>query len=229
VVKQLSEILQTITALPVLYSFRRCPYAIRARLGIYFSQLPVAIREVSLKQKPSTMLQCSPKGTVPVLVLADGQVIDESLDILRWALDRSDPNNLASGLSDQQWVLAMQLIEQNDGNFKYYLDRYKYADRYPQQTAQYYRQQAEVFLQSLEQRLSQSVYLLGDSLSLADIAILPFIRQFSMVDVEWFNSSPYPQLQHWRQQCLDAVWFKACMMKFQLWHSGDSVSLFPTQ
>lgn len=226
VVKQLTEPLPTTTVLPVLYSFRRCPYAIRARLAIYFSKLPVAIREISLKQKPAAMLQCSPKGTVPVLVLPDGQVIDESLDIMEWALAHCDPDKLAVGLSSQQLLHTRRLIEKNDGDFKYFLDRYKYADRYPQQTAAEYRQAAESFLSELERCLSNSRYLLGDNLSLADIAILPFIRQFSMVDIEWFNNSPYPLLQHWRQQCLESSWFKACMIKLPLWQSEDETTIF---
>ena len=213
----------------MLYSFRRCPYAIRARLGLYFSQQPVAIREISLKQKPAAMLQCSPKGTVPVLVLPEGRVIDESLDIIEWALAQHDPDQLMTALSDQQLSQARALIAKNDGEFKHYLDRYKYADRYPQQTAADYRQCAEVFLVELEQCLSNSPYVLGETLSLADIAILPFIRQFSMVDIEWFNHSPYPHLQRWRQQCLEATWFKACMIKLPLWQSEDEVTIFAPQ
>jgi glutathione S-transferase len=164
--------------LPILYTFRRCPYAIRARLSIAVSGVSVEYREIALRNKPQAMLLISPKGTVPVLQLADGRVIDQSLDIMLWALALNDP---------QQWLQgekslpesAKALIDTNDGPFKFWLDRYKYADRHPEQSAEHYRQQAEEFLQSLERLLEVREYLLGEHLSIADMAIFPFIRQFA--------------------------------------------------
>src|SRR5690554_5339291 len=163
---------------PILYSFRRCPYAMRARLGILFAGLQVELREIVLRNKPAQMLAISPKGTVPVLQLPDGQVIDESLDIMRCALQLQDPQQL---LDESTLTQGYALIEQNDRQFKHWLDRYKYADRYPEMTQLEYRLQGEVFLQQLEQLLNQS-FLLGDKISLADIGIMPFIRQFAHVD-----------------------------------------------
>ena len=174
-----------------LYSFRRCPYAMRARLGIVFAELNVELREIELKNKPAPMLAISPKGTVPVLQLSasdgtSGRVLEESQDILMWALERHDPQ----GLLDTDLSRAQALIQQNDDEFKYWLDRYKYADRHPQQTQLEYRQQGEVFLQQLEQLLTEHSYLLGDRISVADIAIMPFVRQFAHVDREVFFSLP---------------------------------------
>ena len=137
--------------LPILYSFRRCPYAIRARLAIYVSNTKVELREVKLADKPKELISCSPKGTVPVLQLTDGTIIDESKDIMLWALNKNDPNNwLVSRKVEKQET--NRLIDINDNEFKQYLDHYKYADRFPEQTIEYYRQQGEVFLQLLEKK-----------------------------------------------------------------------------
>lgn len=134
--------------LPILYSFRRCPYAIRARMAIIYASIPVEIREVELKNKPEDMLAISPKGTVPVLEITNGAVIEESLDIMRWALAQHDLEHWLRFSNE-----AGRLIKWNDGDFKYYLDRYKYADRFPDFSQENYRKQAEVFLTELEARL----------------------------------------------------------------------------
>ena len=213
------------TALHRLYSFRRCPYAMRARLGIVFAKLQVELREIVLKNKPAQMLAISPKGTVPVLQLlgSDKQVLEESLEILQWALAQNDPH----GLLNTDLVRAHALIEQNDQQFKHWLDRYKYADRHPQFSQLEYRQQGEVFLQVLEELLGKNTYLLGDHISIADIGIMPFVRQFAHVDREVFYSLPYPHLQQWLTDWLEHPAFQQVMVKFKPWQDGDEVVLFP--
>ncbi|MDO6461902.1 glutathione S-transferase [Granulosicoccaceae sp. 1_MG-2023] len=211
------------THLPRLYSFRRCPYAMRARLAILFAGLQVVLREVELKNKPAAMLEISPKGTVPVLQLADGTVIEESRDILFWALAQQDPH----GLLDGDPAYAEALIERNDGEFKYWLDRYKYADRYPQMTQLCYRQRGEVFLQALESRLATQRCLSGERPGVADIAVMPFVRQFAHVDREAFYSLPYPNLQAWLQGWLAQPVFLQCMCRYQPWQEGAPELLFP--
>ncbi|MBA6412465.1 glutathione S-transferase [Parahaliea sp. F7430] len=212
-----------------LYSFRRCPYAMRARLGILFAELTVELREIVLKNKPAEMLAISPKGTVPVLELLDdkGQhqgLIEESKEILEWALQINDPQ----GLLNTDLQTANTLIEQNDNEFKHYLDRYKYADRYPEQSQSAYREQGEVFLQVLEKLLSKNHYLLGKHISIADIAIMPFVRQFAHVDREVFYRLPYPQLQQWLRDWLEHPLFLQVMTKYQPWQAGDELVVFPT-
>ena len=191
-----------------LYSFRRCPYAMRARMALRYCGVPVEIVEVSLKAKPAEMLAISPKGTVPVLN-ADGRVIDESLEIMRWALAQNDP---------QDWLLSgdarvAELIEANDQVFKVHLNRYKYAERYPEQPMEVYRAEGEMFLRRLEELLERRDYLLTDHPSLADIALLPFVRQFAHVDREWFAQTPYVRLQAWLQRFLESELFTSIMKK----------------
>jgi glutathione S-transferase len=206
--------------LPVLYSFRRCPYAMRARLALYASGVAVELREVSLRDKPASMLAASPKGSVPVLILPDGRVIDESRDIMQWALRRHDPDGWL-GKNDSHVDAATQLISENDTTFKYHLDRFKYPDRYPEYPQSHYRSEAEVFLLNLENRLGTSRFLLGDELSVADVAIFPFIRQFAEVDKDWFALAPYPKLRRWLKGLIDSQDFTAVMEKYAIWHPGD--------
>lgn len=209
-----------VTALPILYTFRRCPYAMRARLAIVVSGISVEHREIVLRNKPQAMLAISPKGTVPVLQLADGRVIEQSLDIMLWALALNDP---------QQWLqgdkslpdAAKALIDTNDGPFKFWLDRYKYADRYPEHPAGHYRRQAEEFLQQLECLLGAQEYLAGARLSIADMAIFPFIRQFAAVDREWFAARNYMRLQKWLDGRLRSDLFSAVMVKRDRWVPPD--------
>ncbi|CAG0952274.1 glutathione S-transferase [Methylophilaceae bacterium] len=197
---------------PVLYSYRRCPYAMRARMALRYAGIEVEIREISLKDKPRHILQCSPKGTVPVLVLHDGTVVDESLDIMEWALAQHDPDGWRRDIG-----LAMPLITENDGSFKRALDRYKYAVRFPEQPAETYRKEGERFLATLEARLSGHRYLLGDVLHQADVAIFPFVRQFSMVDADWFAASAYPALRSWLHGLVDSELFTGAMQKYPAW------------
>ncbi|WP_150305395.1 glutathione S-transferase [Pseudomonas saliphila] len=215
-------------SLPRLYSFRRCPYAMRARLGLLFAELQVELREIVLKNKPAQMLAISPKGTVPVLELAEDdsaerRIIEESREILEWALRQNDPQ----GLLNVDLVSANSLIDQNDNEFKHWLDRYKYADRHPELTQSEYRQKGEVFLQALEQLLAKNRYLLGSNISIADIGIMPFVRQFAHVDQEVFYNLPYPHLQQWLRDWLANPVFQQVMIKFQPWQEGDEMVVFP--
>ena len=190
----------------VLYSFRRCPYAMRARMALRYSGVPLSIVEVSLKAKPAEMLAASPKGTVPVLVCADGRVIEQSLEIMHWALGQHDPDN---------WLQADDagLIEANDSVFKVLLDRYKYAIRYPEQPMEHYRAQGVGYLQRLEHLLAHTPYLAGPALSLVDVALAPFVRQFAHVDRDWFEQAPYPRLRAWLERFLASELFTSIMTK----------------
>ena len=195
-----------------LYSFRRCPYAMRARMALRYCAVAVEIVEVSLKAKPAQMLALSPKGTVPVLNVG-GQVIDESLAIMRWALAQNDPEDWLLKDDPAAQGLMAGLIEENDLVFKVHLNRYKYAERYPEQPLEHYRAEGEVFLRRLEALLAQRDYLLADHLSLADVALAPFVRQFAHVDREWFAGAPYPRLQQWLERFLASALFTGVMAK----------------
>ncbi|MFN5856095.1 MAG: glutathione S-transferase [Pseudanabaenaceae cyanobacterium] len=214
--------------LPILYSFRRCPYAIRARMALAYAEITYELREVSLKNKPKEMLEISPKGTTPVMQIFDAaqnfMVLEESLDIMCWALQQNDPLNWGN-LSNDDLEIANQLITTNDREFKQALDRYKYANRFPEQSPEFYRQQAEEFLKILERKLcdhSQSVnsqFLIGDRQTLVDVAVFPFVRQFAYVDIEWFNASSYLNLQRWLRWHESSMLFELVMQKFPVWES----------
>ncbi|MBP6020587.1 MAG: glutathione S-transferase [Burkholderiaceae bacterium] len=216
--------------LPVLYSFRRCPYAMRARLAIAASQQSCELREVVLRNKPQAMLDVSPKATVPVLV-ADGLVIDESLDIMLWALRRHDPQHLlgADGTDSADSVLAamLDLIGQCDSAFKGHLDRYKYPQRYDLASGVADRNAAaQWLLHALEARLSGG-YLFGSSLMLADLAIAPFVRQYAHTDKAWFDAQPWPALSAWLDGFLNNPLFEQVMAKYPAWEQGAQGVLFP--
>lgn len=219
--------------LPVLYSFRRCPYAMRARLAIAVSGQRCELREIVLRNKPPEMLAASPKGTVPVLVLPSGDVIDESLDIMLWALRRNDPEGW---LTPQRGSLdAMQaLIAENDGTFKQSLDRYKYPNRYPlehsgdvQQFAQVHQAHGAGWLAGLESRLESGGWLLGNGASLADMAILPFVRQFAHTDTAWFAAQPWPNLLAWLARWEAGALYQSVMEKYPPWQTGRAGVDFP--
>ncbi|QAY86583.1 glutathione S-transferase [Pseudomonas arsenicoxydans] len=195
-----------------LYSFRRCPYAMRARMALRYSGVALDIIEVSLKAKPAEMLALSPKGTVPVLSV-DGHVIDESLAIMRWALAQNDPQDWLLKDDPAGQTLTTALIEENDQAFKLHLNRYKYAERYPEQPMAVYRAQGEVFLRELDELLDGRDYLLAEHPTLADVALMPFIRQFAHVDREWFAQTPYVRLQAWLQRFLESALFTGVMQK----------------
>lgn len=198
----------------------------RARLALYASGVAVELREVALRDKPESMLAASQKGSVPVLVLPDGCVIDESWDIMQWALRQHDPDGWL-GENNRYVDCATPLVIENDTAFKNSLDRYKYADRYPEHPQIHYRSEAEIFLLQLETRLSATHYLLGDAMSIADVAIFPFIRQFAKVDKHWFAKAPYASLQRWLKDFLDSERFAAVMKKYSVWHPGVPTVIMP--
>ena len=204
---------------PVLYSFRRCPYCMRAHMALKYSGIKVELREVDLQDYPPQALKISAKATVPVLQLPDGTVIDESWDILKWALTQNDPDNW-SGKNNEHALDAEILIETNDFSFKEDLDHYKYADRHPEHSEEHYRKSCEVFIEELEDMLSENSYLLVDELSLADIGVLPFVRQFSLVDKEWFEQAPYPRVRQWLNELINSELFNDVFKKHELWQES---------
>ena len=214
------------SAYPILYSFRRCPYAMRARLALIVSDRICELREVVLRDKPRDMLAASAKGTVPVLVNLDGQVLDESIDIMLWALNQHDPEGwLRPELGDLQTML--DLIAQFDQEFKYHLDRYKYAERYPGTNPQTHQAAGAVYLARLNAQLSETQHLFGDRLSLADMAIAPFVRQFAHSDQTWFSQQPWLQLQTWLDRLIGSEIYSQAMQKYPKWESGQAGVRFP--
>jgi len=212
---------------PILYSFRRCPYAMRARLALTYSRIDVELREVVLRNKPVEMTQISPKATVPVLQL-DQQIIDESIDIMRWAIAQHDPADWAAKSQGDTTQKALnQLIEENDFAFKPLLDRYKYFERYPEHSQLEYRAQALLFIDKLEYQLQQSQWLFGSTPTLADMAILPFIRQFAHVDKDWFFQAPYPSIQQWLNRYLNSTQYSVIMKKYAPWQASSTPIIFP--
>ena len=214
--------------LPVLYSFRRCPYAMRARLALRVAGLRLEWREVVLRDKPAELLAASPKGTVPVLVLPDGTVIDQSLDIMRWALRQHDPHGwLNAGPDGSGQHHTQAWIDLNDGPFKALLDRYKYPERHPERSATAWRDEAVArMLLPMEQALQSHPQLLGPQVSLADMALLPFVRQFAQVDADWFAQAPLPALQRWLQDHLASPLFHSVMDKAEPWVPGQAPVMF---
>lgn len=213
-------------ALPILYTFRRCPYAMRARLALMVAGIACELREVKLANKPPEMLEISPKATVPVLQLPDGTVIDESIDIMRWALAQNDPEGWLDG--DEA-----PLIDRNDGSFKRHLDRYKYPTRYPDEaggdeaTFRYDNQtKGLTILIDLDMRLGGQGQLCGARRTLADMAIFPFVRQFANTDRDWFDEQGLPHLHDWLEGHLASDLFASIMPKYAPWQSGDEVTLF---
>jgi len=191
-------------------------------MALRYAEIQVELREVSLANKPQSMLDVSPKGTVPVLLLPNGRVLDESLDIMYWALDKNDPNHWRIDTDDS---LAKRILNKNDGLFKDDLDHYKYSDRHPAQSSIYYRGQCEVFLIELEKQLNRHAYLFGKHLCLIDIAIFPFIRQFAFVDKDWFDQSPYPELQRWLSEMLGLDLFTRVMNKNKFWELNSDIQV----
>lgn len=233
--------------LPILYSFRRCPYAMRARLSLTVSGQACRLREILLRDKPAEMIEISPKATVPVLLLPDGTVLEESLDIMRWALGRNDPDQWLIP-EDGDTAAMWALIAESDGDFKHHLDRYKYASRHGADTdPDHHREQGLAFLQKLEARLAQEsrgqgpagqgtagqgpteqAQLFGDRPCLADFAIFPFVRQFANTDRAWFDAAPLPRLQVWLEGHITAPLFDGVMQKFPVWAAGDPEPVFPS-
>ena len=218
--------------MPILYTFRRCPYAMRARLAIAVSGQPVELREVALKNKPAELLAASPKGTVPVLILPDGQVIDESMDVMLWALGQHDPENwLAPALDNIAGMLA--LIAGNDGAFKHSLDRYKYPNRHAHESAgdsqafaHTHRRNCANWLTGLEAILAGG-WLFGSRASLVDMALLPFVRQFAHTDAAWFAAQPWPRVQAWLTAFEASALYAGVMDKLAPWRSEQAVASAP--
>ena len=200
--------------LPVLYTFRRCPYAMRARLAIAISGFACEVREVKLSNKPASMLAASPKGTVPVLVLSDGSVLEESLDIMRFVLEQKDPEG---------WLVDVDptLIARCDGPFKRDLDRYKYPERYGSD-AMAHRSAGEEFLRVLDDKLRENGQLCGQNRNMTDMAIMPFVRQFAATDRNFFDSLPLVHLRKWLDEHLDSPLFASIMTKYNPWQPGDA-------
>ncbi len=211
--------------MPILYSLRNCPYAMRARIGIHKAQLQIDLREVNLKQKPAEMIAASAKGTVPILVLDNEQppptVIDESLDVMLWALAKNDPDNLLHLLDRSALPKMLVLIRLFDDEFKTCLNAYKAAKRYREDNVTEYRLACEVYIQELESRLAATTarqpFLMSAQESLADIALLPFIRQFAKVERQWYQQSPYPKVRQWLNYYLQSAMFTKVMAKHDLW------------
>lgn len=208
------------TALPILYSFRRCPYAMRARMAVAVSGVQVELREVVLRDKPAEMLEVSPKATVPVLLLPDGEVLEESLDIMHWALGQNDPEGWLAHVADD-------LIEANDGPFKHVLDRYKYPHRYDLPDGIQHRDAGLVHLTELDAKLRSAPFLGGDRCGFTDIALFPFVRQFAATDHIWFDAQPLPALQRWLSGLLQSELFVQIMTRYPQWKAGDAPTLFP--
>ena len=209
--------------LPILYSFRSCPYAMRARMAIHISGQKCELREVLLRDKPPSMLEYSAKGTVPVLILQDGKVIDESLDVIDWALNLNDPDNWQRSKDTKK---TKELIKINDGEFKYHLDRYKYSKRYDNEDPEFHRKKCLKFIESINNELNNSEYIFDDNISYADIVLLPFIRQFRIADIEWFDSLPYDNLKKWLSSFLGSSLLNSIMKKYDLWKEGDKSIVF---
>lgn len=217
---------QADASFPILYSFRRCPYAMRGRMGLFASGQIVELREIVLRDKPAHMLEMSPKGTVPVLIMPDGRVIDESLDIMLWALSLQDPLcwlNPNEGSLDQ----ILELIAHMDGDFKRHLDRYKYATRYEDADELIERGMALVALDPLAERLKQRPQLFGSKISLADIALFPFVRQFANTNRTWFDQAAPSPVVNWLRGHETSQLFSDIFRRWMVWKEGDPVTLFP--
>lgn len=197
----------------ILYSYRRCPYAMRARMALKYAGIDVEYREIELRNKPQSLLQASPKGTVPVLCAGD-LVLDQSIDIMRWAIEQSDPD----GWGHVDDAIAQAWIEKNDGPFKILLDQYKYPNRFPELEQEAVLKDAmELMLLPIEKSLQAHPYLLGNKLTWVDVAIFPFIRQFSMVDPKRFEQLLIPATKMWLAQHLQSELFTSVMHKYPVW------------
>jgi glutathione S-transferase len=205
--------------LPILYSFRRCPYAMRARMAVAVSRVQVELREVVLRDKPTEMLEVSPKATVPVLALPDGAVLEESVDIMHWALGQNDPENWLAHIDPD-------LIAANDGPFKQALDRYKYPHRYGLPDGLEHRDAALGHIARLNDLLATAPYLGGVSLGFTDIALFPFVRQFAATDHPWFDARPLPAVQNWLTGLLQSGLFARIMTRYPQWRAGDPQTIF---
>ena len=212
---------------PVLWSFRRCPYAMRARLAIASSGIMVELREILLRDKPDAFVAVSPKATVPVLVDIDGQVLEESRDVMMWALSQNDPEGWLDILNEDASRVAA-FFDKLDGPFKMHLDRYKYASRYEALEAVHHRTEGAVMLAEFDRVLRSQSALSGSAAGLLDYASLPFVRQFRIADPIWFDAQDWPQLHRWLGDFLESPRFAAVMEKYSPWQQGETGIRFPT-
>ncbi len=221
--ERLAELLPTDA--PILYSFRRCPYAMRARMALLVSGIRCEMREIALSQKPEGMLAASPKGTVPVLVLKD-QVIDQSLDIMHWALNQSDPQNWSTRNTpfDEE---ALALVSECDEAFKRNLDRYKYPNRYDLPSGLEHREAGAVYLMQLNERLKHAPHLMGSAFTWVDAAIAPFVRQYARTDRDWFDAQNWPALKAWLENFENSEAYSTVMHRYKVWHQDAKPVAFP--
>ena len=215
--------------LPILYSLQHCPYAMRARFGLLMAQQDVMLRAIVMKNKPQEMLALSPKGTVPVLILADETIVDESLDIMIWALQQNDPEDLLHKDSPDDLATMVELIRRNDKEFKPQLEIYKKSKRFRTGTEIEERKKCEIFIAELEQMLAEEArggHFIGHKPGLIDYALLPFVRQFSRVNKAWFREAPYPRLLAWVEDQMQSRLYAKAMAKYPLWLDKHQECLF---
>ena len=212
----------------ILYSFKRCPYAMRARMALYLSKTVVELREISLRDKPQSMLEISPKGTVPVLILDDGSVIDESIEIIEWCIKKK-VNIFTETLNNDQELFTEDAIKLFDEKFKFHLDRYKYATRYEDVDKILHRESCVEILKTMENKISNKIFFYTDHLNKIDICILPFIRQFRIANPAWFdNHIEFPKVQKWLDNFLKSSILEEIMVSHEVWEKNNPAIFFPT-
>jgi glutathione S-transferase len=212
--------------LPILYSFKRCPYAMRARMAIFLTDTICEIREIKLSNKPLSMLEVSDKGTVPVLIDKNGKVYDESLDIINWALRKKNIFN--KNISVEQVSYSDELIAIFDNDFKYHLDRYKYSSRYVSNEKLHHRDSCITILKELESSYLKGIWVFGNKMNMVDICILPFVRQFRIADTNWFDAlEEIPEIQRWLNRFLESELLRNIMINYSIWESGNKKEFFP--
>lgn len=212
--------------LPILYSFKRCPYAMRARMAIYLTDTICEIREVRLNNKPLLMLEASAKGTVPVLIDKNGKVYDESIEIIDWALRKK--NIFSNTISSEEIVFSKNLIATFDNDFKFHLDRYKYSSRYIDEEKLFHRDACMIILNKMESMHSQDIWFFGGQINMIDICILPFIRQFRIADTNWFDAlKEIPEIQGWLKRFLSSDLLKNIMINYNVWEPENKKEFFP--
>ncbi len=210
---------------PILYSFKRCPYAMRARMALQLTNIKCEIREVRLNNKPKHMLEVSPKGTVPVLILND-RTIEESIEVIDWALNQK--NVFEGNLKENQIKISDELIERFDDKFKYHLDRYKYASRYGDVDEIHHRNKCEKILLEIEDIISDEEWFFGKKINKLDISILPFIRQFRIADADWFdNHKRLKKVKNYLHNFLASKILKDVMINYDVWKEESEISYFP--
>jgi len=205
---------------PILYSSRNCPFCLRARIALRYAGLKIILRNVEMSNLPEQALAVSSHATVPSLVISDNEYWDESWDIVKWSAQQHDPDNWL-GQDNEYLNEAEMLVEINDHSFKEDLMKYKDPDSYPEHPLQYYRERGEEFLEELNEMLEEKDFLVAPHLTIADIAVFPFVRAFAMVDKDWFDEAPYPKLQKWLSGILEAEWFSESMQKHDVWQAGS--------